>query len=62
MGETVIWAVLFSNYEPAEVAALYDNQAAAEEHADALGSEWRAVRWGQLQSTYQPEQGNQKVR
>lgn len=52
----VIWAVVFSNYEPAEVAALYDNEAAAEQHADALDDGWRVVRWGRLLSTYTPDE------
>jgi hypothetical protein len=42
-----VYAVVFSNYEPPEVAALYDNVAAAEAHADALDDDgdWRVVRW-----------------
>lgn len=52
----VIWAVVFSNYEPAEVAELYDNEAAAQKHADALGDGWRAVRWGRIRSTYHPDE------
>jgi hypothetical protein len=53
-----VWAVVFSNYEPAEVAALYDNEAAADAHADALddrdGGGWRVARWS-VGSTYEPE-------
>lgn len=51
----IIWAVVFSNYEPAEVAALYDNEAAAQQHADALEGDWRVVRWGRLRSTFEPD-------
>lgn len=29
-----IWAVVYGNYDPPEVIALYDNAAAAAEHAE----------------------------
>jgi len=46
-----VWAVIFSNYEPAEVAAIYGNEAAASKHAEALGGDWAVVRWT-VQSEY----------
>lgn len=54
--DKVVWAVVFSNYEPAEVAALYDNEAAAQQHADALDDGWRVVRWGRIRSAYRPDE------
>lgn len=50
-----IWAVVFSNYEPAEVMALYDNPDAADEHADAEDGPLRVVSW-EVSSTYTPEE------
>jgi hypothetical protein len=40
-----VWAVVFSNCEPAEVDDLFDNEAAARAHARYLGADWRAERW-----------------
>lgn len=42
---TYVWVVLFSNYEPAEIAEIYDNEAAAKEHAERLGDLWHTERW-----------------
>lgn len=41
-----VYVVMYSNYEPAEVRAIYDNQAAADQHAEALGEGWHACYWG----------------
>jgi hypothetical protein len=48
-----VWAVRYGNYEPSEVLALYDNEQAAREHADA-GEMLEVVPMGVL-SEYQPE-------
>lgn len=54
-----IWAVEYSNYSPAEIAALYENQPAAERHAEALNDvpgetgAWRAAQWS-VGSEYKP--------
>lgn len=40
-----VWAVVFSNYEPAEVAELYDNEAAAAAHAASEVDPFRVVCW-----------------
>jgi hypothetical protein len=39
------WAVVFSNYEPAEIDMLFATKALAEERADQLGGDWQAERW-----------------
>lgn len=52
-----VYAVIYSNYEPAEVAAQYDNPEAAERHAEALNERdddgWRVVPW-EVASRYEP--------
>jgi hypothetical protein len=53
--DLTIWAVVYSNYEPPEVAAMYDNEAAAQAHADDLDGPWHVVAW-RVRSTYEPEQ------
>lgn len=54
-----VYAVIFGNYEPAEVVALYDNREAADAHADHLddgwGGGWRVVEWS-VATEYRPEQ------
>lgn len=40
-----VYVVMFSNYEPAEVRAIYDNADAADQHAEALGDGWHACYW-----------------
>lgn len=40
-----VWAVVYSNYDPAEVDSLWVSQALAEKHADTLGDDWRVVAW-----------------
>jgi hypothetical protein len=39
------WAVVFSNYEPAEVDMLFATRALAEERAEKLGDGWDVQRW-----------------
>lgn len=41
----IVYAVIFSNYEPAEIAALYDNPGAAADHAAALNEKYDAGGW-----------------
>lgn len=54
-----VWAVVFSNYEPAEVCALYDNEAAASSHASDLNGEgdggWGVAQWN-VRSEYPPKE------
>jgi len=51
MSETpgYVWAVQFGNYSPPEVIAIYDNEAAAQAHAEweneGSNDAWRAVQW-----------------
>lgn len=40
-----VYAVVYSNYEPSEVAAIYSNRAAAEADRDARGGSWEVERW-----------------
>ncbi len=40
-----VWAVVYSNYDPAEVDSLWVSQALAEKQADTLGDDWRVVAW-----------------
>jgi hypothetical protein len=39
------WAVVYSNYEPAEVDALFATKALAEERAEQLAGDWEVERW-----------------
>src|SRR5690348_1198681 len=48
-----VYVVILSNYEPAEVAGIYNNRPAAEAHADALGDSWRVAYWP-IASDYDP--------
>ena len=57
MSDLTVWAVVFSNYDPAEVAAIYYNEAAAEAHAEDLDGDWNAVAW-RVGSTYAPKDGS----
>ena len=41
----IIWAVIFSNYEPTETDSLWTTKERAEERADELGDGWRVVAW-----------------
>lgn len=52
----VVWAVVYGNYHPHEVHALYDNAAAAENHAAAMSrpGEWGVTRWI-VESSYYAE-------
>jgi len=50
----IVYAVVFSNYEPAEVVALYDNPEAADQHVAALPSGWRVTNWS-VASVYKGE-------
>lgn len=44
-----VWVVLFSNYEPAEIAEIYDNEAAAKEHIERFDDKrWCVERWSVL--------------
>lgn len=56
MSELEVWAVVFSNYEPSEIVALYDNKPAAEQHAADLGDGWHAERWPVASSYERAEQ------
>lgn len=40
-----VYAVVFSNYEPAEVESLWETMEDAEARASALGSPWEAQEW-----------------
>lgn len=45
-----VWAVVFGNYEPAEVAGLFDTEAEAEAEADRRNEQddsdmWRVLCW-----------------
>jgi hypothetical protein len=43
---TDVWMVVYDNaYEPQEPAEVYDNEAAATEHAAKLGGAWTVERW-----------------
>lgn len=48
-----VWAVRYGNYWPAEVLAVYDNEQAAQEHADS--EEMLEVVPMKILSRYQPE-------
>lgn len=55
-----VWAVTYGNYDPSEVVALYDNEAAAYAHAnrevghvDDLAYEVRRML---VRSSYQPQE------
>jgi hypothetical protein len=53
-----VWAVVYGNYDPPEVLALYDNEAAAREHADAQGPSaddlaYEVIPWD-VESEYRP--------
>jgi hypothetical protein len=43
----IVYAVVYSNYDPAEVLALYDNEAAAKAHVqyESETGDWRVVPW-----------------
>lgn len=40
-----VWAVVFSNYDPAEVDSLWSTPERAEAEADAKGGAWHVQRW-----------------
>lgn len=40
-----VWAVVFSNYEPAEVDSLWTTEDRARERADELGDGWTVTEW-----------------
>ncbi len=40
-----VYAVVFSNYEPAEVNSLWWSKAKAAKRAEELGDMWEVVRW-----------------
>lgn len=52
-----VWAVIYSNYDPPEVASIYDNETAAEAHADDLDGPWYVQKWS-VGSTYEPTRGD----
>jgi len=42
---TTVWAVVFSNYEPAEVRHLFTTRAAAEDYVNAHAGDLRVEEW-----------------
>ncbi len=40
-----VWAVVYGNYDPAEVDSLWASKSLAERRADALGDDWRVIEW-----------------
>lgn len=40
-----VWAVVYSNYFPAEVDSLWKTKEKAEERAEELQGEWHAQEW-----------------
>lgn len=42
---STMWAVVYSNYEPAEVDSIHHNRATAEARAGELADEWRVDEW-----------------
>lgn len=44
-GPLMVWAVIFSNYEPVETDSLWTTEERAEERAEELGDGWRVVSW-----------------
>jgi hypothetical protein len=43
--DLIVYAVVFSNYEPTEVDSLWASMELAERRATKLGSGWEAVEW-----------------
>jgi len=40
-----VWAVVYSNYDPPEVGAIYTSEAAAQADADSRGDPWEVLPW-----------------
>lgn len=54
----IVWVVALDNYEPAEILGIYDNEPAAQQHAEAAnrgdGLTYAAVAW-HVGSAFDPD-------